>query len=57
MGGVAMANIIALTIPIIIGINGILLIALEIIDSVNRKKGQKEQEKERAEIKARWDQL
>lgn len=54
-----MANIIALTMPIIIGINGILLIALEIIDSVNRKKGQKEQEreKERAEIKARWDQL
>ena len=54
-----MANIIALTIPIIIGINGILLIALEIIDSVNRKKGQKEQEreKERAKIKARWDQL
>jgi len=54
-----MANIIALTIPIIIGINGILLIALEIIDSVNRKKGQKEQEKEkeRAEIKARWNQL
>ncbi|KMZ52716.1 hypothetical protein [Dorea sp. D27] len=54
-----MANMIAITIPIIIGINGILLIALEIIDSVYRKKGQKEQEKEkeREEIKARWDQL
>lgn len=54
-----MGNIIVVMAPFIIGLNGVLLIVLEIMDSAKKKRKceEMEEEKERAEIRAQWENL